>query len=91
MTVNPWLGRESVEPYLAAARRDGTGFFCVVKTSNAGGDIQDVKLSDGRPMWHHVATQVAEWGADASASTASPRSARSSAPRTRARSARRAS
>ena len=55
MTVNPWLGRESVEPYLAAARRYGTGIFCVVKTSNAGGDIQDVTLSDGRPMWHHVA------------------------------------
>ena len=64
LTVNPWLGRESVEPYLAAARRYGTGFFCVVKTSNAGGDIQDVTLSDGRPMWHHVAAQVAEWGAD---------------------------
>ena len=64
MTVNPWLGRESVEPYLAAARRYGTGFFCVVKTSNAGGDIQDVTLSDGRPMWHHVAAQVAEWGAE---------------------------
>jgi orotidine-5'-phosphate decarboxylase len=64
LTVNPWLGRESVEPYLAAARRYGTGVFCIVKTSNAGGDIQDVTLSDGRPMWHHVATQVAEWGAE---------------------------
>ncbi len=64
LTVNPWLGRESVEPYLAAARRYGTGIFCVVKTSNAGSDVQDVTLSDGRPMWHHVAEQVAEWGAD---------------------------
>jgi orotidine-5'-phosphate decarboxylase len=64
LTVNPWLGRESVEPYLAAARRYGTGIFCVVKTSNAGGDVQDVTLSDGRPMWQHVAQLVAEWGAD---------------------------
>jgi orotidine-5'-phosphate decarboxylase len=64
LTVNPWLGRESVEPYLAAARRYGTGIFCIVKTSNAGGDIQDVTLSDGRPMWQYVAEQVAEWGAD---------------------------
>jgi orotidine-5'-phosphate decarboxylase len=64
LTVNPWLGRESVEPYLAAARRYGTGIFCVVKTSNTGGDVQDVKLSDGRLMWHHVATLVAEWGED---------------------------
>lgn len=64
LTVNPWLGRESIEPYLAAARRNGSGIFCVVKTSNAGGDIQDVTLSDGRPMWQHVAEQVADWGVD---------------------------
>ncbi len=64
LTVNPWLGRESVEPYLAAARRHGVGIFVVVKTSNAGADIQDVTLSDGRPMWHQVAAAVAEWGAD---------------------------
>src|SRR5437588_99735 len=64
MTVNPYLGRESVEPYLAAARRGGAGVFCVVKTSNAGGDVQDVALSDGRPVWHHVAELVADWGAE---------------------------
>src|SRR4029077_20799240 len=40
------------------------GVFCVVKTSNAGGDVQDVKLSDGTLMWQHVAKLVAEWGAD---------------------------
>ena len=64
LTVNPWLGRESIEPFLAAARRNGAGIFCLVKTSNAGGDVQDVILSDGRPMWHHVASLVAEWGAE---------------------------
>ena len=64
LTVNPWLGRESVEPYLAAARRYGTGIFCVVKTSNAGGDVQDMTLSDGRPVWQPVAALVADWGAD---------------------------
>ena len=64
LTVNPWLGRESIEPYLAAARRNGAGIFCLVKTSNAGGDVQDVTLSDGRPMWQHVAALVADWGAD---------------------------
>jgi len=64
LTVNVYLGRESVEPYLAAARRRSCGIFCIVKTSNAGGDVQDVTLSDGRPMWHHVARLVAEWGED---------------------------
>lgn len=64
LTVNPYLGRESIEPYLSAARRTGTGFFVLVKTSNAGGDVQDVVLTDGKPLWHHVAGLVAEWGED---------------------------
>ena len=54
----------SIEPFLAAVRRGGAGIFCLVKTSNAGGDVQDVTLSDGRPMWQHVAALVAEWGED---------------------------
>ena len=64
LTVNPYLGRESVEPYLAAARREGAGIFVLVKTSNAGADIQDVQLRDGHTMWQHVAQEVAEWGAE---------------------------
>ena len=65
MTVNPYLGRDSVEPFLAACRREGAGVFCLVKTSNEGGaDIQDLALSDGRPLWQHVARLVSEWGED---------------------------
>src|SRR5215475_8215174 len=64
LTVNPWLGRESIEPYLAAARRYGKGIFCIVKTSNAGSDVQDMTLSDGRPAWQGVAALVADWGSD---------------------------
>jgi len=64
LTVNPWLGRDSIEPFLGAVRRGGVGIFVLVRTSNAGGDLQDVVLKDGRPMWHHVAELVDEWGAD---------------------------
>jgi orotidine-5'-phosphate decarboxylase len=65
MTVNPYLGRDSLEPFLAACRREGAGIFCLVKTSNEGGaDIQDLTLSDRRPLWQHVARLVAEWGED---------------------------
>jgi orotidine-5'-phosphate decarboxylase len=64
LTVNPYLGSDSVEPFVAACRRSGAGLFCVVKTTNAGGvDIQDLALSDGRPVWQHVAQLVSEWGA----------------------------
>lgn len=65
VTVNPYLGRDAVEPFLAACRREGAGIFCVVKTSNPGGaEVQDLVLSDGRPVWQQVAELVAEWGAD---------------------------
>jgi orotidine-5'-phosphate decarboxylase len=63
MTVNPYLGRDSLEPFLGACRRHGAGIFCVVKTSNEGGaDVQDLVLSDGRPVWHHVARLAHELG-----------------------------
>jgi orotidine-5'-phosphate decarboxylase len=65
VTVNPYLGRDSIEPFLNAARREGAGVFCVVKTSNAGSaDVQDAVLTDGRPVWQHVAALVAEWAAE---------------------------
>jgi orotidine-5'-phosphate decarboxylase len=65
VTVNPYLGRDALEPFLAACRRDGAGLFCLVKTSNAGGaDVQDVRLSDGTLLWQHVAGLVGEWGED---------------------------
>jgi orotidine-5'-phosphate decarboxylase len=65
LTVNPYLGRDSIEPFLAACRRQGAGLFCLVKTSNSGSaDVQDVALSDGRPLWHHVAELVDDWGED---------------------------
>ena len=65
LTVNPLLGRDSVDPFLAAARRYGGGIFCLVKTSNAGSaDVQELALSDGRPLWTHVAALVDQWGED---------------------------
>ncbi|HEX6702141.1 MAG TPA: orotidine-5'-phosphate decarboxylase [Gaiellaceae bacterium] len=65
LTVNPYLGRDALEPFFHACRRDGAGVFCLVKTSNAGGaDVQDLALSDGRPLWQAVAQLVSDWGED---------------------------
>jgi orotidine-5'-phosphate decarboxylase len=63
LTVNPYLGRDSLEPFLEACRLHGAGVFCLVKTSNPGSaDIQDLTLADGRPLWQQVAELVREWG-----------------------------
>jgi orotidine-5'-phosphate decarboxylase len=63
VTASPYLGLDSVEPFLAACRRHGSGVFFLVRTSNAGAaDVQDAALSDGRPLWQHLAILVHEWG-----------------------------
>jgi len=63
ITASPYLGTDSVEPFLAACRRHGAGVFFLVRTSNAGAaDVQDLALSDGRPLWQYLAALVHEWG-----------------------------
>src|SRR5579862_812011 len=58
-TVSPYMGRDSLEPFLER----GLGLFVLVKTSNPGSaDLQDLPLADGRPLWHHVAGFVDELG-----------------------------
>ena len=65
VTASPFLGHDSVEPFLQACRRYGAGVFFLVHTSNAGAaDIQEATLSDGTPLWRHVASLVHEWGED---------------------------
>jgi orotidine-5'-phosphate decarboxylase len=62
VTVNPYLGYDSVEPFLA---HEGLGVLVVLKTSNPGSaDLQDRLLEDGRPFWQHVAQLVDRWGED---------------------------
>jgi len=63
MTASPYLGHDAVEPFLAACRRHGAGVFFLVRTSNTGAaDVQDLTLSDGRPLWQYLAALVHEWG-----------------------------
>jgi orotidine-5'-phosphate decarboxylase len=61
LTVNPYLGRDAVEPFLQSARRSGRGVFVLVRTSNPGaGQFQDLQ-SEGRPLFLHVAAAVRHW------------------------------
>lgn len=65
LTVNPYLGGDSVEPFLQACRLHGAGIFCLVRTSNSGAtDLQELTLSDGRRVWQQAAELVESWGAD---------------------------
>jgi len=63
LTVNPYLGLDSVEPFVKTAAERGAGIFILVKTSNPGSrDFQDLQ-SDGRTIYEHVAAGVEQLAA----------------------------
>jgi len=58
LTVNPYLGLDSIEPFVKAAAERAAGIFVLVKTSNPGSkDFQDL-ASDGQTIYEHVAAGV---------------------------------
>jgi orotidine-5'-phosphate decarboxylase len=61
LTVNPYLGRDAVEPFLTSARRTGAGLFVLVRTSNPGAGLFQDLVCAGRPLYHHVGKAVAAW------------------------------
>ena len=59
LTVSPYLGDDSLEPFVATAEKNGAGVFILVKTSNPGGGmIQDLVVEDGRTVYRHIAEYV---------------------------------
>ena len=63
LTVNPYLGLDSLEPFAAACREHGGSLFVLVRTSNPGGaDLQELELAGGGRLWEHVARLVDSLG-----------------------------
>ena len=62
VTLNPYLGRDSLAPFLERCVEAGKGVFVLVRTSNPGArDLQDCTV-DGGPMYERVAAMVRELG-----------------------------
>jgi orotidine-5'-phosphate decarboxylase len=60
MTLNPYLGFETLDPFVDAAKQAGRGLFVLVKTSNPGsGDLQDRQV-DGQPLFGQVADGLSQ-------------------------------
>jgi orotidine-5'-phosphate decarboxylase len=63
LTVSPYLGADSLQPFVEAAGQVGAGVFVLVKTSNPGGGwLQDLPSHD-RPIYRHVAQLVEDLAA----------------------------
>ena len=59
LTINPWLGIDTLQPFLDRADATGSGLFILNRTSNPGAaDLQD-KLVDGTPLYTHLAKMLA--------------------------------
>jgi orotidine-5'-phosphate decarboxylase len=59
VTVNPYMGLDSLEPFLAEAEARGKGVAVLVRTSNPGArDLQDLDVG-GVPLWRRVADMLA--------------------------------
>lgn len=64
VTVSPWMGDDSVRPFLETGTA-GTGLYLLVRTSNPGAArFQNVPASD-RPMYRRVLDVIREWGGGA--------------------------
>ena len=59
LTINPWLGIDTLDPFLKRADESGSGLFVLNRTSNPGaGHLQD-QIVDGQPLYQHLATLLA--------------------------------
>lgn len=64
LTVSPYLGNDSLTPFVDAAVERGAGLFVLVKTSNPGGGMLQDLVADGRPVYRHVAEHVERLSAE---------------------------
>ena len=56
MTINPWLGIDSLDPFFKKASETSSGLFVLVHTSNKGSkDIQEMPLTNGAKCYEHLA------------------------------------
>ncbi|WP_145110694.1 orotidine-5'-phosphate decarboxylase [Botrimarina mediterranea] len=58
LTVSPYLGDDSLEPFTNIAAERGCGVFILVKTSNPGGGLFQDQQSGGQPLYRQVGNYV---------------------------------
>ncbi len=63
LTVNGYLGSDGVVPFIDECKKHDKGIFVLVKTSNpSGGELQNLKLGDGRTVYECMGDMVEKWG-----------------------------
>jgi orotidine-5'-phosphate decarboxylase len=63
LTVNPFLGPDTLKPFVETAARSGSGIFVLVKTTNpSSGTFQDATLPGGTTVSHSIAMVIQKEG-----------------------------
>ena len=63
VTLNPYMGIDSIKPFIEDCQKYDKGAFILVKTSNpSSGELQDLKLETGEEVYTKVAKLVETWG-----------------------------
>ena len=64
ITLNPYLGSDSITPFLEDCKKYEKGLFILAKTSNPNsGEIQDL-LVDGKPLYEKIGSLIDKWGSE---------------------------
>jgi len=59
VTVNPYMGKDTLEPFITTAEKTAKGVVVLVRTSNPGAvDVQDLQVG-GEPVWRRLAEMLA--------------------------------
>ena len=63
VTLNPYMGIDSIKPFIEDCEKYNKGVFILIKTSKPSSkEIQDLKLEDGEELYTKVAQLVEKWG-----------------------------
>lgn len=63
ITVNAYFGTDCVKPFIEDCQKYDKGIFILVKTSNpSSGELQDLKLENGKTIYETMGNLVENWG-----------------------------
>ena len=65
ITLNAYLGWDGIKPFVEECAKYEKGVFILAKTTNkTSGDIQDLEMKDGKPLYEIMGHLIDSWGAD---------------------------
>lgn len=65
ITVNAYFGTDCVKPFIEDCKKYDKGIFILVKTSNpSSGELQDLKLENGKTIYETMGNLVETWGTE---------------------------